>query len=265
VRALVAALLAALLVVVAAAPSRAAGERDVEARARDHYESGRTLYRLGNYREALAQFTAGYELVKRPRFLLNLAQTFRKLGDDPNARRMIERYLGEADPNDPARAQAKELLAELGPEPAPPPPTTPVPATPPPTVTATPDPAAIVAAPAPTPAPKRASGVAPLGLDPAGLRRGRGRRRGRRLLRRDRRSGPLPRRDHRLRRDAGEQVALEPRREGAHHRRRSGEREAGAAGRRVREVAAPPADERAPIGRERDLVAGSAGGARAAR
>jgi hypothetical protein len=113
--------IAVVLLALMAATGRAApaDERDLEARARVHYEAGRTLYRLGNYREALAQFTAGYELVHKPRFLLNLAQTFRKLGDDGNARRMIERYLAEAEASDPARAQAKELLDELGPEPDP--------------------------------------------------------------------------------------------------------------------------------------------------
>lgn len=149
-------LVAALLLSIAFTGAARAAD-GVEARARDHYEAGRTLYRLGNYREALAQFTAGYELVHKPRFLINLAQTFRKLGDDANARRMIERYLAEADLNDPARAQAKELLAELGPDPAPPPTTPPRAPAPAPTVIAQPAPPSVVAAPAPPPS-RRASG-----------------------------------------------------------------------------------------------------------
>jgi hypothetical protein len=141
------AVLVALLVLVASFGAAHGGERTVEERARDHFESGRTLYRLGNYREALRQFTAGYELVKKPRLLINLAQTFRKLGDDASARQMIERYLAEAEPDDPARAQAKELLDELGPAPdAPGGPATPKPSTA--TVAPSAPPAAVVA---PTP------------------------------------------------------------------------------------------------------------------
>jgi hypothetical protein len=103
--------LAILLVLLGAARA----EDELEARARNHYEAGRTHYRLGNFRESLREFTAGYELTHKPRFLINIAQAFRKLGDDASARKMLERYLSESRGDDPVRKQAQQQLDELGP------------------------------------------------------------------------------------------------------------------------------------------------------
>jgi hypothetical protein len=103
--------LAVLLLLVGAAHA----EDELDARARNHYEAGRTHYRLGNFREALREFTAGYELTHKPRFLINIAQAFRKLGDDASARKLLERYLSESRGDDPVRKQAQQQLDELGP------------------------------------------------------------------------------------------------------------------------------------------------------
>jgi tetratricopeptide (TPR) repeat protein len=101
--------LAALLV-----PWRARGEpEDVMARAKTHFEAGRALYQLGNYDEAVREFTAGHTLVPRPQFLLNLGQCHRKLGDLESARAMYRRFLGEVPVDDPQRAEAEEVLAVI--------------------------------------------------------------------------------------------------------------------------------------------------------
>src|SRR6185312_11895333 len=76
------AVVAILLSAAIATPARAAGSDDEE-RARGHYEIGLGLYRLGDYRGALEEFAAGYELARKPGFLLNLGQTYRKLGELP--------------------------------------------------------------------------------------------------------------------------------------------------------------------------------------
>jgi tetratricopeptide (TPR) repeat protein len=120
---------------------------DDEDRARAHYEIGLGLYRLGDYRGALKEFAAGYELARKPGFLLNLGQTYRKLGQLREARDMYRQFVAQVRLDDPARLQAQKVLAELeeslrtAPPPAPP-----APPAPPPAVT-TP------VAPAPAPAP----------------------------------------------------------------------------------------------------------------
>jgi tetratricopeptide (TPR) repeat protein len=129
------AVVAILLSAAIATPARAAGSDDEE-RARGHYEIGLGLYRLGDYRGALKEFAAGYELARKPGFLLNLGQTYRKLGELPKARDLYRQFLAESRRDDPARPEAETVLAELEaairaqppPEPPPPPPPT---ATPP--------------------------------------------------------------------------------------------------------------------------------------
>jgi tetratricopeptide (TPR) repeat protein len=93
-------------------PARAAGNDDEE-RARAHYEIGLGLYRLGDYQAALKEFAAGYELARKPGFLLNLGQTYRKLGELREARDMYRQFLAEVHLDDPARPQAQKVLAEL--------------------------------------------------------------------------------------------------------------------------------------------------------
>ena len=82
-------------------------------RARTHFEAGRALYNLGNYTDAIREFSAGYQLVPRPQFLVNLGQAFRKLNDLERARDMYKKYLAEAPPNDPEREQVRQIVADL--------------------------------------------------------------------------------------------------------------------------------------------------------
>ena len=93
-------------------PARASGADDEE-RARGHYEIGLGLYRLGDYEGALKEFGAGYELARKPGFLLNLGQTYRKLGELREARDMYRQFLAEVPRDDPARPEARKVLAEI--------------------------------------------------------------------------------------------------------------------------------------------------------
>lgn len=148
------------VVALLAGAARAQTADDTLSRARAHFEAGRALYQLGNYTEAVREFSAGYQLVPRPQFLLNLGQCYRKLDDLPKARDMYRRYLHEAAANDPERPQAQQILDEIerrlaAPKPAPPPPAAPAPA---PTVAPSP------AAPAPAPAPAASSAHSPAAM-----------------------------------------------------------------------------------------------------
>jgi tetratricopeptide (TPR) repeat protein len=119
-------------------------EEDAESRARAHYQIGVGLYRLGDYRGALKEFAAGYDLAHKAGFLLNLGQTHRKLGDLARARDFYRQFLDEAPAGDPARPQARQVLEELdealrrSPPPTAPPPSALPPTAPPPEAAAVP-------------------------------------------------------------------------------------------------------------------------------
>ncbi|MGZ3407043.1 MAG: tetratricopeptide repeat protein [Polyangia bacterium] len=147
----------AVAVLFCAAAAQAQSE-DAIARARTHFEAGRALYQLGNFNEALREFAAGYQLVPKPQFLLNLGQCYRKLDDLAPAREMYQRYLHDAPATDPERQQAQQILAEIEQQiaaqraaSAPPPVAPPPVASAPPATSAAPSAATAVAASAPPP------------------------------------------------------------------------------------------------------------------
>ncbi len=117
-----------LLAFVALVPQAAfAGESpELVARAKTHFRAGKTFYDLGQYDEAIREFAAGYAMVPKPEFLLNLGQAYRRNRESAKATEMFERYLEQTPPNAPERAQVKDMLAELRaeraatPKPAPP-------------------------------------------------------------------------------------------------------------------------------------------------
>lgn len=156
----VAAALVVAVVVLAGAAATARGEGDRESRARAHYEVGLGMYHLGNYRDAIREFSAGYELSPRPLFLINLGQAYRKLGELDKAGEMFRRYLAVTPPEAPDRAQVRELLAAVDKErgSAPPPTSEREPPRPPLTSPAVTSPAAAAVVSAPPP-PKARSGI----------------------------------------------------------------------------------------------------------
>lgn len=112
--------IALVLVVVlcgAIHPAVGGGSGGVDDEARGHYERGQTLYKVARYDEALAEFSAGFELSGRPLFLFNMAECARLAGDAGHARALYERYLS-ADPDGELVKLARKRLAQLGPSPA---------------------------------------------------------------------------------------------------------------------------------------------------
>src|SRR4051794_17565916 len=75
-----------------------------------HFDRGVQLYRAGRYADAIGEFESGYAALPRPAFLLNIAQSWRKLGDIGWARLYYQRFVDQADPDDPARGPALEAL-----------------------------------------------------------------------------------------------------------------------------------------------------------
>jgi tetratricopeptide (TPR) repeat protein len=100
----------------------------IERAARDHSDLGAALYKVGRYTDAIAEWQAGYALLPRPQFLLNIGSAHRRLHDPVKALAAFTRFLDEAPPNDPDRPGAAAMVAELRAEvaklpPSPPPPT----------------------------------------------------------------------------------------------------------------------------------------------
>jgi tetratricopeptide (TPR) repeat protein len=132
------------------APTQADTARLVE-QARSHFDAGNAHYAAGRYNEAIQQFQAGYALVPRPNFLVNLGQAYRKLGDLARAKESYVAYVRALPQNSALRDQALQVLAEIevqiqeqkGANPT--------------QATAGPPPAPVVSRPAPAPAPAEAS------------------------------------------------------------------------------------------------------------
>jgi tetratricopeptide (TPR) repeat protein len=99
--------------VLALFPRPAAAQDDKTEQARGCYERGQRLYDLGRYQDAIDEFEKGYLLSGLPAFLINIAQAYRLAGDEPRAIDYYKRFLLKADADDPARAGAEKVLAEL--------------------------------------------------------------------------------------------------------------------------------------------------------
>jgi hypothetical protein len=128
------------LLVVSASNAWAASPSETKGRA--HLAHGLELYRSGHYRDAIAEFERGYEILPRPAFLLNIAQAWRKLDNPERARTYFQQFVERASPGDPARLQALSAIDRIDavlreraanePRPTPPPePRTPEPVPPP--------------------------------------------------------------------------------------------------------------------------------------
>jgi tetratricopeptide (TPR) repeat protein len=98
----------------AAAPVTQAEPQDPSfQRARQHFEDGNAHYTAGRYAAALEEFQAGYRLVPRPSFLLNMGQTYRKLEDLPKAKEAYIAYLRTLPDNSPLRAQIAQIVVDI--------------------------------------------------------------------------------------------------------------------------------------------------------
>ena len=150
--------------VTAAAPSP-----EEKTRAREHYQKGLTHYDIKEYSDALTEFKNAYRVVQDPAFLFNIAQCYRKLGQDIEALDYYRNYLRRF-PTAPNRGEVERRIQEIERElavkapaaGAPPPAVQPSPSRPPPgPVTPLAPPPAPSAAPPVLPAPPIAATTAP--------------------------------------------------------------------------------------------------------
>jgi hypothetical protein len=113
----------ALLTLLASFGTAHAQSQDAVARARTHFEAGQALYRLSNYTDAIREFSAGYDLVPKPQFLINVAQCYDRIASGTpdvaaqrdaleHARDLYKKYLLDAPPGDNLRGQVAALVVE---------------------------------------------------------------------------------------------------------------------------------------------------------
>jgi tetratricopeptide (TPR) repeat protein len=152
----------AILLLVCGGAARA--DEASDARARELFKTGSTHYDLGDYDEAIKDFTESYRLSRAPLLLFNIGQAHRLKGDCVQAMRFYKRYL-EVEPN-PANAEELErAMGRCATQETPPPEARPPAASPPPAAA----PPAAVAGPAePPPAPDAGRGKRLAGLAIAG-------------------------------------------------------------------------------------------------
>jgi tetratricopeptide (TPR) repeat protein len=103
--------LAVLLAIIVGGQARAQNPSPEEL-ARRHHERGTTLYNLGQFEEAIAEYRKGYEQKADPVFLLNIGESYRQLGAHEKALFFYRRYLS-AVPDAPNRIQIAEKVATL--------------------------------------------------------------------------------------------------------------------------------------------------------
>ncbi|MCA9673078.1 MAG: tetratricopeptide repeat protein [Myxococcales bacterium] len=81
--------------------------------ARKAFRAGQQAYRDGKYAEAAKHFEAGYKADPRPRFLINVAQSYRQAGDLEQAKANYQRFLELAPKRSTLRPQVERLVAEI--------------------------------------------------------------------------------------------------------------------------------------------------------
>jgi tetratricopeptide (TPR) repeat protein len=81
-------------------------------RAREHYQKGLTHYDIKEYSDALAEFKNAYRVVQDPAFLFNIAQCYRKLGQDVEALDYYRNYLRRF-PTAPNRGEVERRIQEI--------------------------------------------------------------------------------------------------------------------------------------------------------
>lgn len=98
-----------LVLVLVCQPARA---DDKLATAREHYRAATAAYEVGQFDEAIKEFSEAYKLKTDPTILFNLAQAYRLAGRKQDALRQYRMYLVKV-PNAPNRAEVEQRIAEL--------------------------------------------------------------------------------------------------------------------------------------------------------
>ena len=100
-----------LVLAAISGPARA----DDLAVAREHYQNGNKAYEVGEYDEAVREFTAAYKAHADPAILFNLAQSQRLAGHPVEAERAYRMFLMKV-PDSPQRPEIEKMIERLAKE-----------------------------------------------------------------------------------------------------------------------------------------------------
>jgi tetratricopeptide (TPR) repeat protein len=87
---------------------------DPAAEARKHFQVGEAHYRAERFADAIAAYEAAYAQVPEPALLFNIAQAYRRDGNDAMAIDHYQRFLARTPTNSAATRAAVEHIRELG-------------------------------------------------------------------------------------------------------------------------------------------------------
>jgi hypothetical protein len=102
----------ALLLFASFLISSAARAESDEAEGRRRWNEGKELYQKGRYLDAAREFEAGYAVVPRPLFLLNIGHAYRRAQELARARAAYQKLL-EIQPNLPQRAEVEGYIKSI--------------------------------------------------------------------------------------------------------------------------------------------------------
>lgn len=88
----------------------AAPDDDAEAEARRRFRRGTKLFDDGKFRDAAREFEAGYAVLPRTGFLMNIGHSYRRAGDLKKAKRYYELFLQRESESPLQRAEATEYI-----------------------------------------------------------------------------------------------------------------------------------------------------------
>jgi tetratricopeptide (TPR) repeat protein len=83
------------------------------AKARAHFDRGRTFFEVDEYRKAIAEFKAAHIEKPDAAFLYNIGECYRRLGELPEALQFYRRFLATAPPDDKTRPIVEQRIADL--------------------------------------------------------------------------------------------------------------------------------------------------------
>jgi hypothetical protein len=81
--------------------------------AREHFRRGEAAYQKGSYSLAISEWQAAFAADPRPRIQYNIYQAYERLGQLQDASDALQKYLSNADPDDPYYSDATARMAAL--------------------------------------------------------------------------------------------------------------------------------------------------------
>jgi hypothetical protein len=81
--------------------------------AREHFRRGEAAYQKGSYALAISEWQAAFAADPRPRIQYNIYQAYERLGQLQDASDALQKYLSNADPDDPYYSDATARMAAL--------------------------------------------------------------------------------------------------------------------------------------------------------